>query len=151
MYLSPLSSYSNKASRNRVLFNSPDPTIRPIASAKAWLLPMLSSSTKTSLNTQNGCGKCLSYQPFKCTEMERLRKIYNELWVQQSLTLKVYGQEFCLRSTPQHMWVMGVYIVWVQKVCIRYDNSAKQNVSQVSHGKALPARYSQKPAVSILS
>ena len=59
--------------------------------------------------------------------------------------------EFSLKSTPQHMWVMGVYIVWVQKVCIKYDSSAKQNVSQVSCEKALPARHSQKSAVFILS
>ena len=58
---------------------------------------------------------------------------------------------FSLRSTPQHMWLMGVYIVWVQKVCIKYDSSAKKNVSRVSCGKALPARHSQKLAVSILS
>ena len=33
MYLNPPSSYSNKASQNRVLFSSPDPAIHPIASA----------------------------------------------------------------------------------------------------------------------
>ena len=71
MYLSPPSSYSNKASRNRVLSSSLDPAIRPIASAKAWLLPMLPSSTKTSLNTLKGCGKCLGYQPFNGMEIER--------------------------------------------------------------------------------
>ena len=27
--------------------------------------------------------------------------------------------EFSLRSPPQNLWVMWVYIVWVQKVCIR--------------------------------
>ena len=58
---------------------------------------------------------------------------------------------FFLRSTPQHMWVMGVYIVWVQIVCIKNDSLAKQNVSWVSRGKALPTKHSQKPTVSILS
>ena len=47
---------------------------------------------------------------------------------------------FSLRSTPQHLWVMEVYIAWVKKVCIRYDSSIKQNVSQVSRRKALPAK-----------
>ena len=56
---------------------------------------------------------------------------------------------FSLRSTPQHMWLMGVYIVWVQKVCIRQDNLAKQNVSRVSRRKALLASYSRNIAVSI--
>ena len=58
---------------------------------------------------------------------------------------------FFLRSTPQHLWVIGVYIVWVKKVCIKYDSSTKQNVSRVSCGKALPERHSRKPVVSILS
>ena len=71
MHLSPPSSYSNKASWNRVLSSSPDPTIHPIASTKAWLLPMLLSSTKTSLNTLKGCGKCLGYRPLNGMEMER--------------------------------------------------------------------------------
>ena len=71
LYLSPSSSYSNKASRNCVLSSSPDPAILPIASTKAWLLPMLPSSTKSSLDTLKGCGKCLGYQPLNSMEMER--------------------------------------------------------------------------------
>ena len=59
--------------------------------------------------------------------------------------------EFSLRSTLQHMWVMGKYIVWVQIMCIRNDSSAKKNVLRVSRGKALPVKHSRKPAVSILS
>ena len=38
LYLSPLSSYSNKASRNPVLSSSSDPAINPIASTNPWLL-----------------------------------------------------------------------------------------------------------------
>ena len=71
MHLSPPSSYSNKASRNRVLSSSSDPTIHLIASAKAWLLPMLPNSTKTSLDTLKGCGKCLGYRPLNGMKMER--------------------------------------------------------------------------------
>ena len=71
LYLSPPSSYSNKASRNRVLSSSSDPALHPIASAKSWLLPMLPSSTKSSLDTLKGCGKCLGYQPLNGIEMER--------------------------------------------------------------------------------
>ena len=71
MHLSPPNFYSNKASRNHVLSNSLDPAIYPIASAKTWLLPMLHSSTKTSLNTLQGCSKCLIYQPLNSMEMER--------------------------------------------------------------------------------
>ena len=54
-----------------------------------------------------------------------------------------------LKSTPLNMWVMWVYIVWVETWCIRYDKLAKQNVLQVSLKKALPARHSQKLAVII--
>ena len=71
LYLSPPSSYSNKASRNRVLSSFPNSAIRPIASAKTWLLPMLPSSTKSSLDTLKRCGKCLDYQPLNGMEMER--------------------------------------------------------------------------------
>ena len=45
--------------------------------------------------------------------------------------------EFSLRSTRQHMWVMGVYIVWVRIEYIRNENLAKQNVLRVSCWKAL--------------
>ena len=71
LYLSPLSSYSNKASQNRVLSSSSNPAIHPIASAKFWLLPMLPSSTKQSLDTLKGCGKCLGYQPLNGMEIKR--------------------------------------------------------------------------------
>ena len=71
LYLSPPSSYSNKASQNRVLSNSPNPAIHPIASAKSWLLPMLPNNTKSSLDTLKWCGKCLGYQPLNGMEIER--------------------------------------------------------------------------------
>ena len=71
MYLSPSSSDFNKASWNRVFSTSPDPAIHSIASAKTWLLPILPSNTKTSLDTLKGCGKCLGYQPINGMEMER--------------------------------------------------------------------------------
>ena len=46
LYLSPLISYSNKASRNHVLSSSPDPIIHLIASAKAWLLQCFPAAPK---------------------------------------------------------------------------------------------------------
>ena len=39
---------------------------------------------------------------------------------------------------------MWVCIVWVGTGCIRYDKLAKQNISQVSHEKALPAGISRE-------
>ena len=47
-------------------------------------------------------------------------------------------------STPFNMWV---YLAWVEIWCIRCDKITKQNVSRVSHKKALPAKYSWKPTV----
>ena len=32
---------------------------------------------------------------------------------------------FSLRNTHQHMWVIGLYIVWVRIECNRNDNLAK--------------------------
>ena len=37
-------------------------------STKAWLFLIFHSSTKTSLDTLKGCGKCLGYQPLECME-----------------------------------------------------------------------------------
>ena len=117
-----------------------------------WLLLMLPSSTKTSLYTQDRCDKCLGYQLLKDLNMERqeLRKTtmncvedcrYDNL----SLS-RITARVFSLKRTPINMWVS---IVWVETQCIKYDKLAKQNVSQVSHRKALPTRHSQKPAVTI--
>ena len=71
MYLRPPSSYSNKVSRNRVLFSAPDPATSSILHLHPWLLPMLSNSTKRSLDTLKGCGKCLGYQPLNGMEIKR--------------------------------------------------------------------------------
>ena len=47
------------------------------------------------------------------------------------------------------MSVMWVYIVGVETWCVRNNKLAKQNISQVSRGKALPARHSRKLVVTI--
>ena len=65
------------------------------------------------------------------------------------LLSRVMARVFSLKSTSQHMWVMWVYIVWIETWCIRYDKLAKQNVLRVSRKKALPARHSRKLAVTI--
>ena len=62
---------------------------------------------------------------------------------------RVMAKVFSLKSTLLNMWIMWVYIVWVETWCIRYDKLAKQNVLPVSRGKALPVRNSRKPAVTI--
>ena len=64
--------------------------------------------------------------------------------------LKITAKVFSLKSTPSNMWVMWVYIVWVKTWCSRYAKIAKQNVSWISRGKALLAKYSWKPAVMTL-
>ena len=113
-----------------------------------WLLPMLPNSSKTSLYNQDEYGKCLDYQPLKDLEMERqeLRKttmncVENCGYDNLSLS-RVMARVFSLKNTPQHMWVMWVYIVWVETWCIKYDKLAKQNVLWISRGKALPMRHS---------
>ena len=62
---------------------------------------------------------------------------------------RVIARVLPLKSTPLNIWVMWVYIVWVEIRCIRYNKIAKQNVSRVSRRKALPARHLRKPAVTI--
>ena len=71
MYLSPPNSYTYKATRNRVLFSSPNPATSSMLHLPSWLFPILSSNTKSSLNTLKGCGKCLGYQPLNGMELER--------------------------------------------------------------------------------
>ena len=61
---------------------------------------------------------------------------------------RVMARVFSLKNTLQHVWVMWVYIVWLEIGCIKYDKLAKQNVLWVSRGKALPARHSRKLAVT---
>ena len=63
--------------------------------------------------------------------------------------LRVVARVFSLKRTPQNMWVMWVYIVWVETWCITYDKLAIQNGSWVSRGKAFPTRQSRKPAITI--
>ena len=65
------------------------------------------------------------------------------------LLSRVVARVFSLKSTPQHLWVMWVYIVWLGIGCIRNDKLGKQNVSRVSHEKALLARHSRNPVVTI--
>ena len=62
---------------------------------------------------------------------------------------RVMARVFSLKSTTQHMWVMWVYIVWVETWCIRYDKLEKQNALRVSHKKALSVRHLQKPVITI--
>ena len=71
LHLSPPSSYSNKTSRNRILSSISDPKQALCCICHPWLLPMLPSNTKTSLDTLKGHGKCLCYQALNGTEMER--------------------------------------------------------------------------------
>ena len=55
---------------------------------------------------------------------------------------------FSLKNTLFNMWVMWVYIMWVETWRIRYEKLTKQNVSRVSREKALPTKHSQKPVVT---
>ena len=102
-----------------------------------WLLPMLSSSTKISLYTQDGCGKCLGYRPLKDLDIERqeLRKITMDCVEDcgyDNLSLsRVMARVFSLKNTPFNMWVIMVYIVWVKTQWSRYVKIAKQKVSRV--------------------
>ena len=86
-------------------------------------------------------------------EKQELRKItmdcVENCGYKNLLLSRVVARVFSLKSTPQHLWVMWVYIVWVQKLCIKQDDLAKQNVSRVSRRKALSASYLRNTAVSI--
>ena len=56
LYLSPPSSYSNKASWNCVLSNFPDLVIAPCCICHPWFLPMLPNNSKSTHYTLKRCG-----------------------------------------------------------------------------------------------
>ena len=92
MYLRPPSSYSNKASRNRVLSNSSDPTIRPIASTKPHRLllaiPQSFPNSKILSTLYIGVG-CVLVQisSQSMTMREGWRKGYNDFSLRMSSSL----------------------------------------------------------------
>ena len=92
MYLRPPSSYSNKASRNRVLSNSSDPTIRPIASTKPHQLllaiPQSFPNSKILSTLYIGVG-CVLVQisSQSMTMRERWRRGYNDFALRMSSSL----------------------------------------------------------------
>ena len=63
LYLSPPSSYSNKASRNMSCL------ALHVAFAILVFFQCFPAAPKTSLDTLKGCGKCLCYQPLNGMEM----------------------------------------------------------------------------------
>ena len=149
--LSPPSSFSNKASRNRVFSNSPNPTTSSMLHP-----PSLASSNASQQHQKHS-------QHFECVwvvfrqksplnrynngkgnekRLQRFLSKNGQLSLISGCIVETSLRVFLSEQLHQHMWVIGVYIVWVQKVCIRQDNLAKQNVLQVSRGKALPASFS---------
>ena len=78
IYLSPSSSYSNKVSRNRVLFSFLDPAIRPIASAKPHRLllanPQSFPSPKHFVHSENVWVLFGYKSPLKVLQWERERE-----------------------------------------------------------------------------
>ena len=77
------------------------------------------------------CPNSLGNQPLKNLDMEwqELRKTtmnYVEDCGYDNLSLlRVMARVFSLKSTHFNIWVMWVYIVWVETWCIKYDKLAK--------------------------
>ena len=61
-------------------------------------------------------------QGYENGEVEVEENSQENVYIYMGITISNYQGlwlEFSLRSPPQNLWVMWVYIVWVQKVCIR--------------------------------
>ena len=61
-------------------------------------------------------------QGYENGEVEVEENSQENVYIYMGITISNYqglSLEFSLRSPPQNLWVMWVYIVWVQKVCIR--------------------------------
>ena len=117
----------------------------PIASTKKWILPILPNSTKTSLYTQDGCGKCLGYQLLKDLEMERYELTKTtmdcvENYGYDNLSLsRVMVRVFSLKSTPHNSWLMRVYIVWIKNLIKQHNFFPNRQFCKL----ALLAKHSQ--------
>ena len=61
---------------------------------------------------------------------------------------RVMARVFSLKSTPFNMWVMWVYIVWVETWCIRYDWQNRMFREYLA-GRSYHPRHSRKPTVTI--
>ena len=151
MYLSPPSSYSNKASQNHVLSSSPDLAIHPIASAKPHrlLLAILQSfpSSKTLSTLWIGVG-CIWIQISSqgMTIGEGWKRNYNDFSLKMSNSLSKrwvcvvenLSRVFLSEWPPLHFWVMRVYIVWVKGREVTLKNPLNRMFHDYLAGKPYP-------------
>ena len=128
MHLSPPSSYSNKASRNRVLSNFQDPAIRQIAFAKSHRLLFANPQSFLSSKTLSTLWICVGYVWVQISSQgmtmgERRRRGYNDFSLRMSNSLSkrwVYcivenlSRVFLSEWPFLHLCVMRVYIAWVK-------------------------------------
>ena len=153
MHLSPPSSYSNKAFRNRVLSSSSDPAIRPIASAKPhqFLLAIpqsfLSSKTLSTLWKVVDCvwvqissqvmtmgeGRKIGYNEFLLRISSSLSKRWVCVCIVENLS-RVFFTEWPLL----HLWVVRVYIIWVKGKKVTFKNSPRRKSYGYLAGRPYP-------------
>ena len=119
LYLSLPSSYSNKASRNRVLSNTSDPT-----TSSMLHLPSLASSNTFQQHQKPYLTLSKGVVSICTINLSMVWKWRGRRWGNSTnkcvdFNSQVFLLGFSLRNFPLHLWVMRVYIVWVQKVCIR--------------------------------
>ena len=156
MHLSSSSSYSNKASWNRVLSNFQDPTICLIASTKPHRLLLAIPQNFPNSKTLSTLWKCVNCVLVQISSQgmamgEGMRRGYNDFSLKMSRSLskrwvccvienlsRVFLSEYSLIL----LWVIRVYIVWMKgkKVTLK---TSRQNVLQVPCGLALLARQSR--------
>ena len=128
MYLSPPSSYFNKASQNRVLSSFPNPAIRPIASAKPHRLLLTNPQSFPNSKTHSTLWKCVGCVWVEISSqditMEKgRRRSYNDFSLRMSRSLSKrmsvcvvenISRVFLSKWPLLLLWVMRVYIVWVK-------------------------------------
>ena len=126
MYLIPLSSYSNKASRNRVLSNFPDLAILSITSARPHRLLLANAQNFPSSKTLSTLWICVGRVWVQISSQDMAmgnerRRGYNDFSLRLSLSkrwircvVENLSRVFLSEWSLIFLWVMGVYIVWVK-------------------------------------
>ena len=155
MYLNPPSSYSNKASQNRVLSSFSDPAIRPIASAKLTSFFWQISKTFQALNTLytlNRCGLCLGtnllsrYDNGRGKEKKlkyfslRMSSPLSKIWV---CVVENLSRFFSLKCLFTMSVGKRVYIVWVKGKKVILKNPPSKESRGYLAGRPYPRNTSE--------
>ena len=157
MYSSPSSPCYQRTSRNHIFSSFPNPAICPITSSKPHRLLLANPQSFSNSKTFSTLWKCVNCIWIQISSQgmsmgEGRRRYYNDFSLRMSSSLsKRMGVcvvenlsiVFLSKWSLILLWVIRIYIVWVNGKKVTLKKSSRQNVSWVFRRKALPARHSR--------